>query len=184
MGSSVDIDTLQSEACTGDQSATEQLFEILTSRFRMFVRHSIRNKADAEEVVQEALMAIHANHRKITFTTSFSAWACKVLEHRILDYHRRNRRDSQRFDHAVDPSQNPGAIGVDANPDLKRRLLDCMQSLCRRNLRYARVLTLHYQGYSTDEICNRMSLKPQTLYSALSKARAMLEQCLEKGGIK
>ena len=56
----VDINTLHSNACDGDQQAVEELFEVLTSRFRLFAHHKIRNKADVEEVVQEALMTIHA----------------------------------------------------------------------------------------------------------------------------
>lgn len=181
---SADIDSLQAEASKGDQSATEQLFEVLTSRFRLFARHSIRNTADAEEVVQDALVAIHANHRTITFTTSFSAWACRVLENRILDYHRRKQRERLRFSQAPDVGYASEATGSDADMDLKRRLLDCMRLLCHKNARYGRILALHYQGYETVEICERLGLKSQTFYSALSKARDMLERCLDEGDTK
>lgn len=180
----MDINILYDNACQGDRQAVEELFEVLSSRFRLFAHHKIQNRAEAEEVVQEALTTIYAEYGKITFSTSFSAWACKVLDNRVLNYLRKKQRESQRIDHEV--SQSPDLIKAHAgaNPDLKRKLLNCFQRVCRRNLRYARIMNLHYQGYKTAEICDRIKVKPETLYSALSKARSMLENCLDKGEVK
>lgn len=180
----MDINTLHSNACKGDDRAVKELFEVLSSRFRLFTHLKIQNRADAEEVVQEALMTIHAEYSNITFRTSFSAWACKVLDNRILYYLRRRQREKQRMAQGINPSQDSMEMSVGADPDLKRRLLGCLQSVCRRNIRYARILNLHYLGYKTDEICARMNVRAETLYSALSKARSMLEDCLEKGDVK
>ena len=177
----MNINKLHLNACGGDSKAIEELFEVLTSRFRLFAHHKIRNRVDAEEVVQEALMTVYAEYNAITFKTSFSAWACKVLDNRILNYLRKKQRESKRLEPGIDAASDAPESGGVNNPDLKRRLLDCLQKLCRRNLRYARILNLHYQGYSTGEICKRIVVKPETLYSALSKARALLETCLEKG---
>jgi RNA polymerase sigma-70 factor (ECF subfamily) len=180
----VDINTLHSEASKGDPKAVEELFVILSSRFRMFAHHRIRNKTDAEEVVQEALMTIYKEYGHVTFTTSFSAWACKVLDNRVLNYFRKKQRESQRIepenDSTVDSTKSPTGI----NPDLRRKLLDCLRKVCQSNIRYARILNLHYLGYKTDEISVRMNVRPPTLYSALSKARTMLETCLEMGDTK
>ena len=129
-------------------------------------------------------MTIYAEYGTITFRTSFAAWACKVLDNRILDYLRRKKRESERFDRGPDWSPDTIKASVASDPDLKRRLQDCLQMICRRNTRYARILNLHYQGYKTGEICGSMNVKPETLYSALSKARSMLENCLEKGEVK
>ena len=174
---------MHSDACKGDSRAVERLFEALTTRFRLFAHHKIRDKADAEEVVQEALMTVHVEYSKIAFKTSFSAWACKVLDNRILNYWRKSQREDQRLDKSKGGSPDDFDVRTVANPDLKRKLLGCLQKLCQRNLRYARILNLHYQGYQTDEICARLDVKPATLYSALSKARTMLETCIEKGDL-
>ena len=180
----MDINTLHSEAGKGDPKAVETLFEVLSSRFRMFAHHKIRNKNDAEEVVQEALMTIYREYGGITFTTSFSAWACKVLDNRVLDYLRRKQREGRRIEPGTDATADSIRRPVEANPDLRRKLLDCFQKVCQRNIRYARILNLHYLGYKTGEICERLDVKQETLYSALSKARTMLETCLEKGDVK
>ena len=180
----MDINTLHSVACKGDKRAIDELFAVLTSRFRMFARHKIKNGQDAEEIVQEALVAISAEYNNITFTTSFNAWACKVLDNRMLDYFRKKKRENKRFDKSAIPDSDSMATEMRANPDLKRKLKECLHKICRKNIRYARILNLHFLGYKTDEICGNMDVKPATLYSALSKARSMLEICLEKGDIR
>ena len=179
----MDINTLHKNACSGDARAVDQLFEVLSSRFRLFVHQKVRNRADAEEIVQKALMTIYAEYGNITFTTSFAAWACKVLDNRILDYLRTRTRESRRLDRSLPRGPDSLSRGGEADPELKRRLQECLRKLCRRNNRYARILNLHNLGYGTGEICRRLNLKRATLYSALSKARAMLDKCLEKGQV-
>lgn len=180
----LDINSLHKKACLDKNLYKDQLFEVLSSRFRLFANHKIQDKADAEEIVQEALMTIHAEYNKIEFHTSFSAWACKVLDNRLLNYYQKKKRENQRINREI--SDNPDFLNkhADTDPGLKRKLLDCFQKVCRRNIRYARILNLHYQGYKTEEISSRMEMKPATLYSGLSKARAMLEKCLQNGDVE
>jgi len=180
----VDINALYSVASRGDHQAEERLFEGLSARFRLFVRQRIRSQADAEEVVQDALMTIYKEYRGIDYTTSFSAWAYKVLDNRILGCIQKRKRENGR----IETGANRDAVQVEARdsstPGLKQRLLECLQKIGSRNIRYARILNLHYQGYRTNEICDRLSMKPETFYSILSRARSLLEICLEKGDVK
>jgi DNA-directed RNA polymerase specialized sigma24 family protein len=46
------------------------------------------------------------------------------------------------------------------------------------NPRYARVLNLIHLGYNTEEICRRMKLTRSNLYSIVSRARALLSDCV------
>jgi RNA polymerase sigma factor (sigma-70 family) len=177
----LDINNLHKKACLDDNRAKEKLFEVLSSRFRLFANHQIQDQVDAEEIVQEALMTIYSQFDKIEFHTSFSAWACKVLDNRLLNYYQKKKRENKKLNREIGDNQDLHDKRTDTNPDLKRKLLDCFRRVCKRNMRYARILNLHYQGYKTEEISSRMSMKPATLYSGLSKARAMLEQCLQNG---
>ena len=181
---SVDINALYSAASRGDHQAEERLFEGLSARFRLFVRQRIRNQADAEEVVQETLMTIYKEYRSVEYTKSFSAWAYKVLDNRILGCMQKRKRENGRTEAGANRDGVQTGASDSSTPGLKQRLLECLQKIGSRNVRYARILNLHYQGYETDEICTRLSLKPETFYSILSRARSLLESCLEKGDVK
>ncbi|MDH4034538.1 MAG: hypothetical protein OEV80_12145, partial [candidate division Zixibacteria bacterium] len=71
----------------------------------------------------------------------------------------------------------------DFDPALKRRLLDCLKKIRSTNLRYARILNLQYQGFDTEDVCRRLAVTRSNLYSLLSRARTVLELCLEEGGV-
>jgi RNA polymerase sigma factor (sigma-70 family) len=138
---------------------------------------------DAQEVVQECLLIIRKEYREITFNTSFSAWAYKVLDNQIMAYIKTQKRRAKNVQSMKEfngyPSQQK-----DINPDLKIRLQGCLRKIYNNNMRYARVLNLHYQGFSTEEICRKLTITATNLYATLSRARSLLEYCLEKGDIK
>ncbi|MCP4703685.1 MAG: hypothetical protein GY865_03665, partial [candidate division Zixibacteria bacterium] len=52
------------------------------------------------------------------------------------------------------------------------------------NRRHARILNLHFLGYTTEEICSRLEITKTNMYSLLSRARSMLELCLNKGSLR
>ena len=48
--------------------------------------------------------------------------------------------------------------------------------------RQARILNLVYQGYNTDEISEKLMIKPSNLYMILGRGRKMLRKCLKEQG--
>lgn len=176
-----EIDNLYQLARDGDSKAEEQIFSRLSARFHLFIRRRIADAQDREEVVQDALMAVCKDYKSVTFRSSFAAWAYKVLENRLFYYYQTKKsravkaRKLAEMDHVS--SSNP----EDEEIDLKQRLLDCLRGICKSNSRYARILNLHYLGYGSDEICERLNLTHSNYYSILSRARSLLEYCLEKG---
>lgn len=178
------INRLFQNALIGDKGSAEELFEFLSARFCSFAHQRIWNDKDAEEVVQDALAVIFREFRTVAITTSFAAWAYKVLDNRMLDYIRTKQRDASRLERlAGEPAGAlPHLSAID--PELKRALTSCLQKLGRANLQYARALNLMYQGYETEDICRRMNLRRSTLYSHLSRARSLLLACLKSGGVE
>jgi len=173
----LNINDLHLRVCGGEPE--EELFRILSERFGQFALRRIWNPDDARDVVQNALMVIAREYRQMDFKISFSAWAYKVLETRILDYYKtRDRQASRlvRLSSCHDQFAPTMPIG-----DLKSRLIACLRKLHKVNRRYATVINLHYQGYRTQEICRILDLTPNGLYIALSRARSMLKKCLESG---
>lgn len=152
----------------------------LYESFSIFVQQRIWNRQDGEEIVQDTLMTIKDKYGNMHFETSFAAWAYKVLENKILYFLRSKRYHENKYLRVPDYNQ-PHQVFSD--PVFKRQLLDCLKKVSVKNIRQARILNMHYQGYSTDEICDKMKLTRNSLYIHLSRARSMLKFCLEKGDI-
>lgn len=175
------INTLYNRVRDGEPGAEDRLFERLTDSFRLFVRQRVWSDEDVEDIVQESLIAIAGKYRGIEFETSFAAWAYKVLENKTLDYYRKKQCRESKF---AQIASDESSVAEKPNPGLRRKLLDCLRKINGANGRYARILNLQYQGYSTDEVCERMDLTRNSLYILLSRARSMLKLCLQKGDIE
>ncbi|MCX6835020.1 MAG: RNA polymerase sigma factor [candidate division Zixibacteria bacterium] len=176
-----DLNELFDLARAGDSSAEKQLFGYLSERFRRFARLRIWDPSNADEVVQETMVTILREYRALEVTSSFTAWAYKVLDNRIMTCLQSQRTRDRRMDRDTSVE----ILGTSSpDIDLRRRLIECLKKVCGVNRRYGRVLNFHSQGYSTPEICERVNLKESTLYSLLHRSRALLQRCLETGDIK
>ena len=179
----MDANDLYEKARNGDDAAENRLFEQLTVRFRYLATLKLGNEADAEEIAQEALMVISKEYKEITIEISFAAWAYKVLENRILNFLRSKTVRQCSFEEKKRIGDSLDGYHSTPAADLKRRLLDCLRKLGGSNPRYARILNLHYQGFTTNEICEKMEITSGNFYVILSRARSLLQECLDKGGI-
>jgi len=178
----LDINSLYTAALTGEKTSEDQLFQALSVRFRLFALQRIWEKEDCNDVVQNTMLVIAREYKVTEITTSFSAWAYKVLDNRILAYIKSKKGRSGRTEPL---SENPSdRLSAETDPTLESRLLGCIKKVAEANRRYARVLNLYYQGYSTREVCDRLKITPNHSYVTLSRARSMLELCLEKGVVE
>jgi RNA polymerase sigma factor (sigma-70 family) len=178
----LDINALYKKTICGDKSAEEALFSALSERFEQFAYQRIWDKEDSRDVLQDTLLVIAREYRQIEFETSFSAWAYKVLDNRILAYMKRKQSRQGRTEVGAD-SRGSQNRAEHVNPDLRLRLLDCLRKVGEVNRRHARILDLHYHGYTTEEICHRLKTTRNSFYIALHRARRMLETCLKTGDI-
>lgn len=178
----MNIDSLYNQCRQGDKIAENELFRHLSARFRLFAELKIRDKVDAEEVVQNAIMTVARKYPAIEFEVSFAAWAHKVLQNEILKYYRSQGYRGELFVSAEADAFPQSVWSPD--PDLKRHLMDCMRKLCEANGRYARVLNLKYQGYEATEICRKLKVTADNFYVILSRARSMLKACLDNGDFR
>jgi RNA polymerase sigma-70 factor (ECF subfamily) len=175
----MEINSLQNLARDGDQDAERRLFEILSARFRLFAERKVGSRQDAEEIVQDAILVVLKKYRQVEIESSFTAWSHKVLEYEILRYHKKRGTRDRKFGEFLAGVGNVTTSSSD--PTLKRRLLACLKEIGKRSLNYARLLNLHYQGYTTDEVCERLNLTRNHSYVVLSRARSLLVACLERG---
>ncbi len=170
------FERLCKEAQQGNESSERLLFVRLTDSFRLFAQHRLRNRAEAEEVVQDALAVIAQKYKDTAFTSSFAGWAHNVLRNTIAGYIRhkaiRAKLQTQADTALADTVHRP------VDNDFRRKVLGCLEQVARSNRRFARVLNLHYQGFASPEICDRLELKKNYLYVLLARARSMLEACL------
>ncbi len=175
----MDLNELYTKARAGDKDAEKSLFHHLSVRLQKIANHKVWNSGDAEDIAQDALMYISQEYRTVEIRASFAAWACKVLDNRTLNYIKKKR---VRRDAAPLLPQGQPVGPDDEEMALKTALRNCLRQVAKNTPRYARILNLHFQGYGTDDVCEKLEIEPAHAYTILSRARSILALCLRKGG--
>jgi RNA polymerase sigma-70 factor (ECF subfamily) len=127
---------LMQRGLDGDAAAWRVLLTELGGHLRpWFARNLFDGGADAEDLVQETLIAIHAKRATWDPSRSFTAWAWTIARHKLVDYLRsRGRRPTRPIeeaemlfaDHTVEDGATRADLGrcLSALPARQRRLIE------------------------------------------------------------
>jgi DNA-directed RNA polymerase specialized sigma24 family protein len=126
-------------------------------------------------------MTVLEKYKTEQFTIGFAAWAHGVLKMKIGNYMQSRQRHHNR--NAAHAESIDMIASKESNPSLRRFLIDCLHKLCQFNRIYGRVLNLHHQGFSTEDICRKLDLEANHLYVSLNRGRSLLKACLEEKGV-
>ena len=108
-------------ALAGDAAAYRTLLELLERELAPFFRRRLAlDPAEADDLVQETLIAIHTRRGTYDASQSFAGWAYGIARHKLVDHFRRRGRA------ATIPLEDGGALfaaddsaGADARHDVE-----------------------------------------------------------------
>lgn len=123
-------------------------------------------------------MAVASKLGTLRDDTNLIGWAHRVLQIQILRYYRNHYGETRKMSDL--DSHQARSASWSPDPVFRETLIGCIARVARSSKRYARVLNLHYQGYTVDEVCEAIGVTRNNYYVILSRARRMLEQCLNE----
>lgn len=173
-----ELDDLVYRALGGDKAAENEIFRFLLVRFRLFVRQKTGDIAAAEDIAQKACITVFEKYKSEKFTVGFGAWAYGVLKMVIRNYFHEKITDNKKM---VTGFSEKGEVSISEqiDPGIEMTLLKSLGKLITINRRYARILNLVYQGFKTDEICEKLGITRNNFYVILNRARLLLWECLK-----
>jgi RNA polymerase sigma-70 factor (ECF subfamily) len=149
-----------------------------------FILVLVRDHDLAEDLFQEAGVAILSEAARGVRPASFLKWARTIARHRIADHFRRQATRSESdvdFESLADVTeqafdQNP--LTIQLNNERLAFLRECLDRLARR----ARsIVDLRYQHHkSLKDIAAALSWKDDSIKVALAKIRKTLAQCVAR----
>lgn len=161
-----------------------------------YARLQLRNPSQAEDAVQETLLAALEGIGRFSGQSSLRTWLTGILKHKIIDQLRRGARE-QPLNTDQDRSE---ADAVDAlfaadghwrefpadwgNPEaaLENSRFRTAFELCLQRLpeRTARVFAMReVMEMPTEEICQELQITATNCWVMLHRARLTLRECLE-----
>jgi RNA polymerase sigma-70 factor (ECF subfamily) len=153
----------------------ERLPESSTLAFRV-AYGVLRQRQDAEDVAQEALVRAYRNLAGLRDRERFRAWLVRIAWRLALDHRRSSRRRERREQLTLTLEKPENAEDIAVKSEFRERLWAAIDTL-PQDLRVAIVLA-GIQGHNTREIAALLELPEGTVKSRLFVARKRLAEKL------
>ena len=164
---------LVKSANQGSDRAWRQLVDRYEKRLYNHALRMVGNPEDANDLLQDVLLAVYRNLSGFRGDAPFGAWVFRIATFRCTDHLRRKRPVALPVDELVDPvtGSNP-AIGYEN----ARTNQDIIRLLAKLSADQRQVIELKFfQNFTFEEIGSQLGISANTaktrLYSALRKLR-------------
>jgi RNA polymerase sigma-70 factor (ECF subfamily) len=173
-----------------------QQLESLRPALLRFAMLQLRNEAQAEDVVQDALIAVLEKPERFAAQSSLRTYVTGIMKHKIIDVLRASGRvrqietaEDQSEDDAIDAlfaadghaREIPRRWG-DPDATLEQKDFFRVMELCLEKLpaKTARIFMMReWLELETDEICKELGISATNAWVMLYRARIRLRECLD-----
>ncbi|MFD2602401.1 RNA polymerase sigma factor [Flavobacterium suzhouense] len=167
------LDQLIKDCQQNSIRAQEQLYKLLAPKlFAACLKYS-RNRADAEDNLQDGFLLIFQKIGQFQFKGSFEGWAKRVMINNVLQRY----RSEGIFELVSENIPDVAEVEVDSEGISMDYLVGIIQELPDR---YRMVFNLYViDGYSHKEIAEMLGITDGTSKSNLARARMILKEKIE-----
>lgn len=168
----------------GSTVAFERIVAMYQSRIFGFARAYCSDRAEASDLMQEALIKVYRSIGGFRFQSSLLTWMFRIVKNVAIDHHKSRRQKERKLEQPLSLTSER-EIGVAAEPGPETRLLrseaqrELWAALERVPEAYRTVLVLaDMQGQSYEEIAAIVETPVGTVKSRLFRGRDALREAL------
>lgn len=178
-----DLKSLMTAGLDGDAAAYRTLLERLSPHLRSYYRGRLaragRSAAEAEDLLQEALLAIHTRRHAYDRAELFTPWMHAIARYKLIDYLRRTNssyRDVPIGD-ASELTSHADHDGVESSIDLGR-LIARLPVKMQRAIRYVKL-----DGLSIAEAARRSGMTEAAVKISIHRGLKALSAAIRPKGV-
>src|SRR5262249_48899262 len=150
-------------------------------RLYAYVLTLLPNRADADDVLQDASLVMWDKFHPESPPDDFAAWGCRIAYFKVLDFFKKGHRARVRFSQemlervAETAIEQAGVLQLDARRDA---LAGCIEKLPARDRDLlARRFT---PGATTKSTSDQIGRSVDAVYKALARVRRALFECVQR----
>jgi RNA polymerase sigma factor (sigma-70 family) len=180
-----DSETIR-EALRGAQPAYEKLMRKYHDAIYMLIYRMVREKAEVEDLTQEAFIKAFASLRNFNNEYAFSTWLYKIATNNCIDYIRRKKLQPFSLDKPLGSDEDQYAFEVpDTSFEADKPIIERQRAKFLEEAinalpeKYRRVIVLrHKEERDYREIAKILGLPLGTVKAHLFRARELLNKYL------
>jgi len=163
----------------GDRSSQEQLYHRYAKKMFSVCLGYASNVEDANDLLQEGFIKVFQNIHKCKGSGSLEGWIRKVIINNTIDHYRSSAGKNHFIEFTeIHLNTNSWLIGNEAYRTLDNEDF-LMITRCLPD-GYRLVMNLHFvEGYTHEEVAERLGISPGTSKSQLAKAKRYLRKTLD-----
>ncbi|MGH9203452.1 MAG: sigma-70 family RNA polymerase sigma factor [Vicinamibacterales bacterium] len=169
-------------ALDGDAEANRQLLTRLSARLRGYFKGRLkrmnRSAVEAEDLVQEVLIAIHTRRHSYDRSQLFTPWAYAIARYKFVDYLRRTRASMSdvAIEGAAEVMAHDDREAVESGLDLEK-LLDGISPKMRQAIQHVKV-----EGLSVREAARRSGMSESSVKVSVHRGLKTMARLIRREG--
>ena len=154
-------------------------FLAVEPRVYAYIRATILNRADAEEMLQDVATTAWRKFDQFEQGTNFSAWVMKIAYHQVLTFRRSAGRNPIALDQdVVDLLAVAEESSADETGLVREALVHCVDQLEPKD---RRLIQLRYDaGNSNQRVAEIDGRSPSAVSRAIHRIRRQLLRCIQR----
>ena len=153
----------------GDAKAYHRLLERLTGHLRAYYRNRFarigHGPAEAEDLLQEVLIAVHTHRRTYDPLQPFTPWIHAIARYKFLDYLRRTKYSFKDL-----PMENVGELTADSEMAAIESGLDLHRLMSEISLKTRKAIQyVKLEGLSVSEAATRCGISESAVKVAVHR---------------
>ena len=176
-----ELRTLMTAGLDGDAGAYHALLERLTGHLRAYYRRRFaligHGPTEAEDLLQEALIAIHTHRNTYDPSQPFTPWIHAIARYKFLDYLRKTKSSfkDMPIESAQELTSRSDMAAVESGLDLQR-LMSRISSKAR-----AAIQCVKLEGLSVSEAAARCGMSESAIKVAVHRGLKALALRISEG---
>ena len=154
-----------------------QLWQEYGDRLRQFLLSRVKNRADADDLLQEILIKTYQHLYTVEKPEKLLSWIFQIARNTLIDYYRKSGAKAAREDIWL-----KGAILTDEEPEqyeqVRQELTECIRPFLNQLPdKYREALeAVDLQGLSQKELAKELGLSYSAVKSRVQRGRGLLKE--------
>lgn len=174
-----ELNALLQRSLDGDQGAYRQFLKLLSAILRTYLQRQLyrvgRAEHDAEDLVQETLLAIHGKWHTYERDIPVTAWARAIARYKLIDSLRKSTKSAHdRSIHDIEDTAVAYETDIDSSLSVVK-LITLLPEKLRRSLELVRL-----NGFSANEVAAATGMSEAAIKVNVHRAARAIASGLKK----